>query len=570
MAILMDEPRLSTSEWSRPLILLLVAGGLFFLSLDCALLEPEESRYAEIPREMLVAGEWVVPQYHGQPYYDKPPLLYWMVMAGYSAFGVHDWTARLAPGLCGVLMVLATYVWGRGTLGARAAFYGALVLALCSRFIYLCRFVATDAPLSLCVVVALGCAHRALVGSAFRWRWWLASGFACGLGLLAKGPVTFLLVGVPVLLYLLANVQAVRPSWRAVIALLGGALLTASPWYIAVMHRDPGFAEYFFWKHHVVRYVAPFDHAKPFWFYLPDFFTGTMPWCLLLVPLSIRLWKSRAELFERRPPEILLPLFAAVWCVAFFSLSGSKRVGYVLPAFAPLALVIGEQVDHLLRRGWQDRAAPGWMQALAVSAFLMGSAAAVGLTAFAYWPTAIGATVAITLLLLGIAMVAVRRRIAPLAGFGICAALVLAECAIGVGSFLPRYAERFSMRREVLEARRDLPAGAGIACYPRGWDSVRFYLQRDDVLVFSESERTTLVAYLDAHAETLLFLRDGDASRKLLEELPSTLAVEQQSQQGSTRAFRVYRAGALAASDRDKYKAVETIREIPAYSLRSE
>ena len=49
------------------------------------------------PREMLQAGDWVVPTLHGEPYLDKPPLFYWMVMLAYTALGCHDWAARLVP-----------------------------------------------------------------------------------------------------------------------------------------------------------------------------------------------------------------------------------------------------------------------------------------------------------------------------------------------------------------------------------------------------------------------------------------------------------------------------------------
>src|SRR5258707_15872132 len=99
----MNEANSYTSIWPQLLLLLAVSCSLFFSRLDTALLEPEETRYAEIPRQMLMADEWIVPLYHGQPYYDKPPLLYWLVMGSYRIFGVHDWAARLVPGLCSVL-----------------------------------------------------------------------------------------------------------------------------------------------------------------------------------------------------------------------------------------------------------------------------------------------------------------------------------------------------------------------------------------------------------------------------------------------------------------------------------
>src|SRR5438105_6640263 len=86
-------------------LLLLVSSLLFFCRLRTPLLEPEEARYAEIPRQMLHADRWVVPVLNGQDYLDKPPLFYWPVMGSYRVFGVHDWSARLVAGVIAVLTV---------------------------------------------------------------------------------------------------------------------------------------------------------------------------------------------------------------------------------------------------------------------------------------------------------------------------------------------------------------------------------------------------------------------------------------------------------------------------------
>src|SRR5262249_45277613 len=103
-----------------------VAGSLFFIRLGCPLLEPEEARYAEIPRQMLVEGSFAIPVLHGEPYYHKPPLLYWLIMASYSVFGVHDWAARLVPGCAGLCTVLVVFWWGKTVVNTRAGFLGAL------------------------------------------------------------------------------------------------------------------------------------------------------------------------------------------------------------------------------------------------------------------------------------------------------------------------------------------------------------------------------------------------------------------------------------------------------------
>ncbi len=171
------------------LLLILAAALLCFGRLGCPLQEPKEPRNAEKTRQMLEKGNLVIPQLHGLPYYDKPPLLYWLIMASYALFGVHDWAARLIPCGAAFLSVLLTYFWGRQTVGPRAAFAGAIILCLSGRFVYLGRLVTMNSLLCLWVVAALSMAHCAFRGPTLRWGWWLLSAIACALGLLTKGPV---------------------------------------------------------------------------------------------------------------------------------------------------------------------------------------------------------------------------------------------------------------------------------------------------------------------------------------------------------------------------------------------
>jgi 4-amino-4-deoxy-L-arabinose transferase-like glycosyltransferase len=534
----MDESRSSAPEIRRLAIILITASALFFLRLDCALLEPEEARYAEIAREMLNAGEWLVPLLHGQPYLDKPPLLHWLVMSAYSLFGVHDWAARLVPGACGLLTVLTTYLWGRRVFNPQVAFFSALTLTLTSRFIYLGRFVATDTVLNLCVVAALACLHIALTRSRRRWPWWSAGGFACGLGLLAKGPIALLLVGMPVGAFLVLNRRTAWPGLLETALFLTAMALTAGPWYAFVL-TEPGFARYFFWQQHVQRFVAPFDHAKPFWFYLPDLVAGTLPWALLLLPLVGWLWGTRGDLLRRQAPDVLLPLLAAVSCLLFFSASGCKRVGYVLPVFAPLALAIGFETNRLLSAA--DRFAAKWLRALpALGATLVGLGG-LALTLFSYWPVAVGVSLLTTMLALSAWLFIRQESWSPRRGWQATVVMGVGVSLFGVGWVLPRYHERFSLREQILAMRERAPAETAVVCYPRGWDSVNYYLRRDDVPVFSVAERQELRAFLCNHDETALFLRDPHAGAWLFEDLPPTLAVEIIAQQSGHFAVRVSR-----------------------------
>ena len=117
----------------RPLslaLLIFLPAVLLYPTLDFKLLEPDEGRYAQIPREMLESGEWVVPQLQGQPYLDKPPLLYWLIMMSYSTFGVSEASARLVPALAVHATILLVYLLGRRSLGERSAFWGALLLSV--------------------------------------------------------------------------------------------------------------------------------------------------------------------------------------------------------------------------------------------------------------------------------------------------------------------------------------------------------------------------------------------------------------------------------------------------------
>jgi dolichol-phosphate mannosyltransferase len=319
---------------------LLAAAVLFFARIRSPLLEPDEARYAEIPRQMLTQGNWIVPVLHGQAYLHKPPLLYWLVMGSYSIFGVEDWAARLVPGLAGVLLVLVTYGWGR-QLNPRAALLGAFILCLSSRFIYMGRMLSMDGLLSLWVVSALALANRAHWGDGLRRPIWLLSALCCGLGLLTKGPVALVLVMIPLLIWQTLDWRTPRIKLVNWLAYLSTAGAVALPWYAAVAWQVPQFARDFFWTHHVLRFLAPIDHSEPFWFFIPSLVLGMFPWTLLLLHLGKRLFRRSEGVAQWRSSSLGFILLAGGWCVLFFSLGGCKRPSYILPAIPPLALALG-------------------------------------------------------------------------------------------------------------------------------------------------------------------------------------------------------------------------------------
>ncbi|MCI0460866.1 MAG: glycosyltransferase family 39 protein [Gemmataceae bacterium] len=486
-----------------------MASVLFFTRLTCPLLEPEETRYAEIPRQMLAQGRLLEPVWHGQPYYHKPPLLYWLVMAVYAVCGVYDWSARLVPALAGVATVLVAYLWGRHAAGRWAGFLGALVLCLSARFVYLGRMLGCDGLLCLWVVVALAAAHAAVSTGRLRWLWWLLSALASGLGLLTKGPVALVLVLPPLMLFQILDRRAARPRLVPLLAYLAVALGVAAPWYVAVAVQAPEAASAFVWQHNLLRYVAPLDHGKPLWFYLPPLLLGTLPWSLLLVPLTRLLVRREPDTADRRPPALGLFLLASGWCVLFFSLSGCKRPGYVLPALPPLALALGCYLAGSVEWGMTGAVERGTTMArLALGVALwLGIVGSVIAVIVGVWPAVAGG-VAAGLLAVGWGVWAwYRLRLSAALTWGLCAAVVFAVFLTAICEVLPGYHRRFGLRGQV-RCHRALAAEPGVAvvCYPRRWDSVSFYLGRDDVRVYGTAERAELFADLSERPTTLVFV----------------------------------------------------------------
>jgi 4-amino-4-deoxy-L-arabinose transferase-like glycosyltransferase len=489
-------------------ILFVLACVLFFSRLDYPLLEPEEARYAEIPRQMLAEGRFMTPVLHGEDYWQKPPLLYWLVMLSYKIFGVHDWSLGF---------------WGGLVSGA--------ILMLSARFLYLAGMLTMDGLLCACVMAALASGHLALTEPGRRKRWLLLSALACALGILTKGPVALVLVGVP--LAALAFLDR-RCRWLSKLEAglyLGVIALVAGPWFVGMAASAPEAAETFFWLHNMVRYLAPLDHEKPAWFYLPSLLLGMLPWTLLLAPMAPYFMRKSLRSGRRRPAALGVFVLGFVWCVVFFSLSGCKRPGYILPAFPLLALMMGTFVTQGLPWGRWMQAANShrlghcWARRLATAGFAMGialalSAALVGLTD---WLEA--AFLSLAFGMAGLIVWASSRFAPAWASWVSCVAIVFVVALLGQRAWLPAYHDRFGLRRQVeisseYEQEEPLP----ILTYPKRWDSIGFYAQRDDVASCTDIDQ--LVRALRVHGKTLVFVRRDESLRELLDRLPADMEIE--------------------------------------------
>jgi 4-amino-4-deoxy-L-arabinose transferase-like glycosyltransferase len=421
------------------------------------------------------------------PYYDKPPLLYWLVMAFYEVFGVSDRAARLVSCGAAFLTVFVVYYWGKRTISERAGFMAAVMLCLAPRFVYLGRLLTMNSLLCLWVVTGLACAHIALQSERLR-RWhWLASAFACGMGILTKGPVALVLIAVPVLAMQLLDRRLVKPSIRECGIYLLLALGVAAPWFLALAVHDPEFLAYFFWKQNLVRYLTPFDHAKPVWYYVSDIVLGMLPWSLGLPFLLKSLWIRREDV-----KPVMFPLLAFAWCFVFFSLAGSKRAGYILPAMPALALALGGCLDTAFKNG------------VANSLFKP-----------VHWKLSAATTFVVLLIL--------------------------------VDWVLPGHARGFAMRGQI--RNQVITPKTPVICYPRGWDSVNFYFGRTDIGVYRDADRHSLIAVFREQPATLAFVKSGEHLANVLNDLPIELEFVPQGRQGNVSVGWIRRRDVIAESE---------------------
>jgi 4-amino-4-deoxy-L-arabinose transferase-like glycosyltransferase len=324
-----------------------VAFALYLFRLDGAgLLGPDEPRYAAIARDMARTGDWVTPRLWGQPWFEKPVLLYWMSGAGYRL----GMGAELAPRLPVALLSIAFLVFFWWILnrefGGRAAWLSALILGTSAGWVGYSQVGVTDLPLSATFSAAM---LLSLAWIARRDTQLLPYAAAMlGLAALAKGLVP-LVLATPLLLAVRNFRDLLRP--RVVLPFLAAAL----PWYLLCYARNGWpFIQEFFVKHHFSRFASSdLQHVQPAWFYLPVLAGLTLPWApLLALAVGRRAWADRRLRFLAA---------VVVFGLVFFSAATNKLPGYVLPLLPALAALAGVALDK----------ARGARVALAVCALLL-------------------------------------------------------------------------------------------------------------------------------------------------------------------------------------------------------
>ena len=312
------------------------------------MLDPDEGRYAEIPREMAVTGDWLTPRLDGLKYFEKPPLQYWATAVAYSVFGLSEWTSRLwTVGLAFACLPMV-FAWTRRLYGVDAALASMVTLAASPYFGVISHLNLLDAGFTFWLtgaVFAFTLAQSSAEGGQPERRWMLLAWLAAALAILSKGIVVGVLTGVSLIAYSLIE-RDIRPWKRLHVALgLPLFLLVSAPWFVAVTARNPDFPGFFFIHEHFARFLTTVhQRVEPWWFFLPLLLFGVLPWIFSVTGASRRAWQDGGIGGRFKPLRFLL-IFAVV-TLLFFSASGSKLAPYILPMFPPLGVIIGVHVGE--------------------------------------------------------------------------------------------------------------------------------------------------------------------------------------------------------------------------------
>jgi 4-amino-4-deoxy-L-arabinose transferase-like glycosyltransferase len=342
------------------LVLVVLCLGLFLLNADTLpLADPEESRCALVVRGMLARGDWIVPRLEGKVYYEKPAPFFWLAGMAEQLTGSGELAGRLVAALAGAVAVLITFAVSRRVFGNLAGLVGGVVLATSGEFLFLARWYRMDMPFTASLWAAVWWFWRSEFGSQApppagkRWRW-VGFYFFCAVATLLKGPAGLVLPVLIVGVYFLLSGQSRRIGEMFNPLGMGAFLAVALPWYVAVGLEEPRYLYEFLVMQNLGRYTGGyFRHRVPGLIYIPVLLAGMLPWSVYLPGAVIRYFPRRWRLRAQRPAVLLLWL-AAVLVVLFFAFSGTKLVAYVLPAFPPLAALVGALLGEWIASDRQD------------------------------------------------------------------------------------------------------------------------------------------------------------------------------------------------------------------------
>lgn len=318
------------------------------------LITPDEYRYAEIPREMIESGDWVTPRLANVRYFEKPVMGYWLNAISIYLFGENSFAIRLSSAISAGISALMLWMLVRRFSKDDETAWLSTGIFLTSVLVYFVgTFAVLDSPTTMFLNGAMVCFFFAAAEekwTRFKVLALAMFGMFCGLAFLTKGFLAFAVPFVAIVPYMFWERR-----WKELFVLpwipILTALLVALPWALMINFRESDFWHYFFWVEHVQRLLGKSEtqHPEPFWLYIPILLGGALPWALLFPCAFISLRKNLKQVSSAP-----LLRYAACWLVfpfLFFSASSGKLATYILPCFAPLAIIMAIAMIAYFRTG---------------------------------------------------------------------------------------------------------------------------------------------------------------------------------------------------------------------------
>lgn len=488
------------------------------------LIIPDETRYAEIPREMLASGNWVVPRLDGLRYFEKPVLGYWANAVYIKLFGENTFAVRLPSALATLLTALMLLILARkfGTAGL-SPFLPPLIFLSFFEVYAIGTFNVLDSLLSFFItgsLVSFFLAYDTLTKTYRKTGWLILCGIFCGLGFLTKG---FVAVAVPVVAItpFLIWQQQWKTLFKAGWIPLTTAAVIVMPWAIMVNAREPDFWHFFIWNEHIRRFLADnAQHHEPLWYFLLLLPAAALPWTFLF-PATVAGFRK----VNLKAPLMRYTVCWFVFPFLFFSLSKGKLLTYTLPCFPPLSLLMAVGITQYFAASQTrafDIAAKLLASVTIVAAIALAMLQLVGYNGFKLYSNGwqwllvtIGLVAFAALLTVSFRAASHSKKVLIFAAAPILLLFIshfaLPDITMALkapGNFLLHHAHEITPNVKVVSEEEYMPA-------------VCWYFKRDDVyLLNGAGESGYGLRYADARRRLL----DTDGFRQLIQSHPGRVA----------------------------------------------
>jgi len=330
------------AEWLRVAVLMLLASAVLFVNIGgWELWTPDEPRYAQVAREMLDTGNYLVPRLGAEPYSNKPPLFFWLIALSSRYYGgVNAAAARLPSAVAALGVLLLTYLLGRKLYNPLTGFFAGLILFTGFEFFWLATRAHLDMTLTFWITLSQFLFYCGYTSEKNKSLLYLLSFFSAGLSILTKGPVGLIIFLITIALFLSVKREFIKFKELQ----LGKGLLIAvgvvALWLIpACITGGSEYTRNILLKENLGIIKNSFSHRAPFYFYLIHFPKDFLPWTLFIPGAVIYFWQ------QRRKGEQLDILFPLVWFLGgfiFLSCISSKRNIYLLSLYPATALMMAK------------------------------------------------------------------------------------------------------------------------------------------------------------------------------------------------------------------------------------